>query len=513
MIRRLRGQAVRVPGQTTKVMKIGSAPVRATFAPQNQHRVIADNFLWLSAAQVAGRVVALFTGIYTRRVLGAVVIGQYSWCLSLLSYFSLLTNPGLETVAKRDVARDPSRAARRFSQLVTLQLALAVSAFGLVAAFFVTGLRGQMVSRLLLLLAIGLLFVPFNLTWLLQARERMAPAAIAQVVAQILTVPALVWLVHKPTHVIRYAVLGYPFQLGMIGFVFWYATRHGLLRWSEVRPSFHGTWLLVREALPLGLSQAAILLYYNFDVILLGLWSGDRVVGLYSTAYNVMLMPTLLSGALSSAYFPQLARVRSNQQQSAKLSSDFLRILVWMGMPLAALGWAFGRSGIVMLYGREFAESGPLLEWLSLNIGLVFFNVGIGNPFDAWGLQLPHFKVGLTGAVLNVALNYMLIPRFGAWAAVTTTLLSEAVVGAGCLWIRNKHVRIPWWTIAARPLLFCVTAALLGRYLAFKFPDQWFLSLILVACAISAAFWLSERNAVVSLLRGLRNVAERHGTT
>lgn len=485
---------------------------RATSVPQGERRVIAHNFLSLTATQMVGRVVGLFTGIYTRRVLEATVIGQYSWCLSVLSYFSLLINPGLETVAKRDVARDPSQASRLFSQLLALQLTLAVAACGLVAVFVVTGWREPIVNRLLVLLAIGLLFVPFNLTWLLQAHERMAPAAIAQVVAQILQVPTLVWLVLEPAHIVRYVVLGYPFQLGLIGFLFWYTTRHRLLQWSEVRPTFHGAWPLIKEALPLGLSQAAILLYYNFDTILLGFWSGDRVVGIYSTAYNVMVIPTFLGGALSSVYFPQLSRIRGNKQQSAIVSSDFLRILVWMGMPLAALGWAFGRHGVVLLYGLEFAESGPLLEWLSLNLALIFFNIGVGNPFFAWGLQLPHFKVTCTGAVFNVALNWVLIPRFGAWAAVVTTLLAEVVVGVGCLWVRNRHVRLPWWTIVAKPLLLCLAAALIGRYLAFKFPSHWFLSMTLVTCGLLVAFWVSERNSVVNLLHSLRKIPKPNRT-
>jgi len=489
-------------------VNLGSEPERATSAPQAEQRVIARNFVWLSAAQVGLRMVQLFTSIYVRRVLGAVVIGQYSWSRSALSYFSLLSDLGLGLIAERDAARDPGQAARLFSQLLALQLAFAVLALGLVALFVVTGWRGPMVGQLLVLSAIGLLISPFNLTWLLHARQRMAPASMARMLAQILTVPALIWLVHEPAHVVRYAILEYPFQLGLVGFLFWYATRHGLLRWSKVRPSFRGVWPLVKEALPLGLSRMATLLYYNFDVIFLGFWSGDRVVGLYSTAYSAMLIPTFLSGALSSAYFPQFSRVHGNEQQSAKLSSVFLRALIWMGMPLAAIGWAFGRYGVVLLYGKDFAESGVLLEWLSLNLALIFFNAGLGTPCEAWGLQGPRFKLTCTAALLNVALNCMFIPRFGMWAAVVTTLVAEIVVGGGSVWIINRCVRLPWWAIVAKPLSVCLAAALIGRYLAVTFPAEWFLSLIVVTGGILVVFWTSERNSVVILLRSLRKVVE-----
>src|SRR5437762_2532901 len=116
---------------------------------KGQRRVIARNFLSLSAAALAGRIVSLFSGIYTRRVLGVVAIGQLSWCAAVLSYFTLLINPGLETIAKRDVAQDPSRAGRYVSLLLLLQLLLAVSAFIFVAIFAMLGLRGPQISVIL----------------------------------------------------------------------------------------------------------------------------------------------------------------------------------------------------------------------------------------------------------------------------------------------------------------------------------------------------------------------------
>lgn len=80
-----------------------------------------------------------------------------------------------------------------------------------------TGLRGPRIEQLPILSAIALLFKPFDLTWLLQAHERMAPAAVAEVLVKILSLPALVLLVHEPADVTRYVWLAYPFQVGSIG--------------------------------------------------------------------------------------------------------------------------------------------------------------------------------------------------------------------------------------------------------------------------------------------------------
>ncbi len=67
------------------------------------------------------------------------------------------------------------------------------------------------------------MLLPLNLTWLLQANERMGPAAFAEVVSQVLMLPALFLFIHNPTHVVRYVLLVYPFRIGVIGI--WPGTR------------------------------------------------------------------------------------------------------------------------------------------------------------------------------------------------------------------------------------------------------------------------------------------------
>ena len=468
-------------------------------AAGSRRRIIASNFLSLSAASLAGRLVSLVTGIYTRRVLGVVAIGQLSWCTSVLSYFSLLINPGLETIGKRDVARDPRQAGSMVSLLLTLQLMLAVVAFALVAGFAALHLRGPQISLILALQAVGLLLLPLNLTWLLHAHERMAAAALAEVVSQLLLLPAVLLFIHDPSHVVRYVWLAYPFRIGAIIFLAWYANHHGLFRWDKVRLGLTGAMRLVRAAIPLGFSQVAILLYYNFDAIFLGFTRGDRIVGLYSTAYSLMLMPMFLCTSLTSAYFPSLSRASSDPHQRQQVSREFVRLLVWIGFPIAAAAWATGRHVVNLLYGPAFADSGILFEWLSLNIALVFFNVGIGQPLTAWDCQKTHFKITGGGAIANVGLNVVLIPRYGAPGAVCTTLLAEFIVMIGVLRARTRITKIPMWQIVYRPLLCSVALAMLVRGLMVLGQVPWWTALILGLSVFAGCFWLLERETIAAL--------------
>src|SRR6187455_467274 len=85
----------------------GSAePIRST----SHSRLILKNFAALSSASLFEHVINFFTGIYARQVLGVIAIGQVGWTAAIVSYLTLLVNPGLQVIAKREVARDSHEA-------------------------------------------------------------------------------------------------------------------------------------------------------------------------------------------------------------------------------------------------------------------------------------------------------------------------------------------------------------------------------------------------------------------
>ncbi|MCA1567954.1 MAG: flippase [Acidobacteria bacterium] len=455
--------------------------------------MVARNFFSLSAAALVERSVTLFGGIYARNVLQPEAIGKIGWTSAMVAYVSLLVGPGLIVIAKRDVARDPKQAAHYVSLLFMIQMILSVSALAVVwlGGGFVGG--GREISLLLVLHTIGLLLLPFDLTWLLHAHERMARLAVAGVVLQVLQLGALFALIHGPEQIFLYVWFPYPFRLALNAFTVWYALHHGLFDWRGVRFKLDGARRLLRVSLPVVLSQVAILLYYNSDVIFLGFSHGNAVVGLYSTAYSMMLVPVFLILSLSNAAFPAVARSFHDTGQAQQTSEKFLRLAIWLGFPLAALGWAVGRHLIALLFGPGFSASGPLFEWLSLNLALIFFNVGYVMPLNAWQHESLAFRCTLAGALTNLGLNFWLIPKYGAKGAVVTTVLAEAVVLVAAVVARRGVHPLPWHKWFLRTAAVCCLAAFAAR-LAAETLMPWWCAAALGGGVCVAGFMLLEQD-------------------
>jgi O-antigen/teichoic acid export membrane protein len=465
---------------------------------------LVKNLLFLSFAKLAERLIAIVGSIYVRRVFAAVVIGQVSWTAAVMSYFALLGDPGLSTIAKREVARNHSLAVSYVCQMIILRSILAVCGFSLVWLTSRYVLQREEIKVLLLLQSIGLLLFPLDFTWLLHAHGRMASLAVANVGIAIFQTSAYFYFIREPVHVYRYVLLSYPFQLALVAFTIIYGVRCQLLGWKTLRCNLDRAGALIRLAIPVGLSQATILIYYSCDAIILGLFHGDKAVGLYSTAYSVMLIPASLVGmSVLNAYFPLLARSALDFDQAKRVSKEFLHLMTWSGFAFSCLGWAVGRHLIVLLYGKAFEGSGPVFEWLSLNVALVFFNVGYNQPLNSWHHQSLVLRCTIVGALTNLGLNIALIPIWGINGAIVTTILAElAVMFMGIFVRRNVHP-LSWHKPLFQAGGMGILAGGLARVMITFIP--WWLAVFMGLLVFLLGLAVFERQNLFRVNRVLRN--------
>jgi O-antigen/teichoic acid export membrane protein len=289
--------------------------------------------------------------------------------------------------------------------------------------------------------------------------------------------------------------LTYPFRLALYGFILHYSLKQGLINLHSLRPTLASGLNLVNNAFPIALSQLAVLIYYNSDAVFLGFTHGAKVVGLYSTAYSLMLAPGILGHAMSNAYFPSLSRAINSSEEARRVSGELLRALMWMGFPLAFLGWAVGRNLIVLLFGQQFAQAGLLFEWLSINTALIFFNIGLVEPLIAWNGQKSALKCTIAGAITNLLANLILIPRFGPSGAVVASILAELVVMGTAISVRRHFFPAAWVHPFLVVFMISVPTALFVRWMTTQ--TWWIVGLVIGLTIYCAGALLFERQNIL----------------
>ena len=464
-------------------------------APAYRRRTIATNFLAMTVVSGIVLVVGIFTTAYSRRVLGPAAIGEINWNASLIAFLALLASPGLQVIGQRDIAARPRDTASVTALVLGLQVLLGIVAYALIVAIALLDPRGNRSGLLLPIQGVIVLVNAINLAWVLQAHQRMAGPAIASLVINLAQIPALLLLVRSADDLYVFAAYNLPFALALAGYQAWYLRRQGILRPLALRPTLAGARALLVQSWPMALSLLAVLVVSNSGALMLGFSRGDVEVGLYTTAYKLMFISTVASGAMMSAYFPVLSQVAGDREQARRVAADFLTLMVWMGLPVAALGWACGRHVNDLLFGASFAAAGPYFEWLCLAVAFSFTNIGLGTPLLAWGYQKLHLKIIGGAALASLAFNTVLIPLYGGWGAIAAILLAESITFVVVVMARRRLAlgRTRLAPLLLPPFLCSAAVALVIVALPAGAHRYWWLEVALGAAVLGGCLLAFER--------------------
>ena len=240
-------------------------------------------------------------------------------------------------------------------------------------------------------------------------------------------------------------------------------------RWF-VRPTLRGatdvhTRTMWAYALPLFAAAMSLRLFDKLDLFVLkALGASAALAGLYGAAQNLTIIPNLVALSVTTLLLSTLSRtVRSGDEAGARtLAMNAMRGVLVL-FPFAGVAAGASTAVSMMIYGSEFATSGPLLAVL-IFAALMSVMIAVasailtaaGRPGWAMIASLPVAPLALVG-------HLIVIPRFGAPGATYVTLI-VAAIGAACTIVavhRAWRVWPPGATLA-RALVVSVVALLVG---------------------------------------------------
>jgi len=179
---------------------------------------------------------------------------------------------------------------------------------------------------------------------------------------------------------------------------------------------------MLKVALPLMVVSATTMIASNADSIMLGWLSNAREVGFYSVAARLALLTSFFHAITVSTLSPKIASLY-NENKKVELQLMVQKVtqgLLFIGL-FSTVVFILGGKFILQLWGEVFIIS----HWplIILSIGQLF-NIGTG----ATGIILimtGHEKIvgyiTISSAILNLILNFILIPHYGASGAAIAT--------------------------------------------------------------------------------------------
>ncbi len=466
---------------------------------------VKTNFIFNVLYQLSGILVPIVTLPYLSRTLQADGMGEYSFAYSVSYYFYIFIRLGLHNYGNRTIAyvRDDANVlSKTFWDIYAFQFLWGafVSIVYLVYCFFYAP-----ITLLALVFFLVVVSGAVDLSWVLYGLEEFRIASVRDLLIKILTTVSIFFFVKEKGDVWKYALIySSGFLIAQLLSVVIVAKK---IRF--VRPRLNDVISHIKPNFILFLPTVAVSVYKTMDKIMLGTMTGEEELGYYHSSENIIMVPLALITALGTVMLPRMSNLFSKgdvgKKEAKEMFDNSMVFAMFISTSICVGIMTVSREFVPLFFGSGFEKCIMIFQVLLPScIFLAFANV-IRTQY-----LLPKHKDFIfvsslfTGAVTNVMLNLILIPRYASIGASVGTLAAEIVV---CVYQsiavykeldlgKNIVASIPFICsgIAMYCLFYTYTPGSLGGWLA-----------LIVKIVVCGLFYLIVLAAILGVLKLISN--------
>ncbi|GAA3929400.1 oligosaccharide flippase family protein [Hymenobacter algoricola] len=396
--------------------------------------------------------------------LGHAAFGTFTALYALTLIFASVSDLGLTQLTTKRVAASTGFMPEYFPTILPLKGGLSALFLGLIVLVgYGIGYRGHTLT-LLALTGTGLLLTQYTsfLRGTLQAHQRFNTDALLSVLEKALLLGLVLALLTVGLTLDNYVVARSAATLFTFVVLYGLITRlYGFvryrLRWDQARS-------VLRASLPFAMITLLYGLNERIDMVMLERLATPAEAGYYAGAYRWVDAIMMYMWTVLPLFFAKFAHATDRPQEQQEL--------LWFGQRIVTIPLLFV-CAFVLFRGEvlfwQFTHSSPAeLGHMTTALKILFVNVLVHAFFAIYSTLLTStsqekavsWLVALSIG-LNVGLNVLLLPRYGAVAAALNTLLCAVFVSVGYLVLvqRRAGVQVPWALLARLGLAFGMLCA------------------------------------------------------
>ncbi|MEQ9358326.1 flippase [Coleofasciculus chthonoplastes] len=394
-------------------------------------RQVLSNMGWLFVSKVIELGLSLVVGIWVTRYLGPTQLGTLTYAMTFVGMFRFASLQALKSLVVRDIARSPTSKNETLGTTFALQFAGGlITLLAAVGTIYWLQPNEPLTHWLVGIIAAGTLFNAFNtIDFWFQSQIQSKYTVVARNSAYVFMAAIRIGLIQLQAPLITFAWARLAeMMLGTIGLVIVYQSRGNHIQawrasWQRAKELLQEGWLLVAAGV-------AIYIYADIDQLMLGSMLADKSeLGFYAATVKISRLLDFFPMVLASSILPKLTAIKekSHEDYLDKLQVYFdISTLIWLAgaIPISL----FSHYIVQILYGADFAAAGTLLSvyiWSQFNSCL-----GVARGTILTIERKLKFNLILTtmGAIVNLILNFLLIPKYGAMGATVATIITYLIV-------------------------------------------------------------------------------------
>lgn len=392
-------------------------------------KIIKNTFLLLISQIVSIGFGFVFTMI-TARYLGTGGFGLLSFALAFNGILGVISDLGLSSLTTRNVSRDNELASTYIGNTIPLKLLLVIINFIFVMIIMNVSKYPSETTKIVYLIALSTIFSAFTniFTSIFQAFEKMEYTSLIRILNSILMLIGAVIAIKQKFSVIEFASIYFIVNFIILLISSIICSLKFVVFKIEIDWNF---WMnSLKESAPFWFASIFAVIYYRIDMVMLSMIQNDAAVGLYAASYRLIDALSVIPSAFMGAMFPIFSKLYIHSKNSMALTfQKAYKILLVLAIPIGIGTTILADKIILIIYGKDYTLSILVLQILIWASVLSFINWTPSTLLNSVNKQRTLMVITLIGTIINILLNFLLIPKMSYVGAAAATVASEFVVG------------------------------------------------------------------------------------
>lgn len=386
-------------------------------------------------------IIPLVTVPYVSRVLGSEGVGINAYTNSIIQYFILFGSIGINLYGNRTIAynRDNKKKMSQIFWEIALLRMICIAISYLIFIIFLSVVSEYQIFyfyQSFLIIAAGL-----DISWFFMGNEDFKKTVLRNTLVKIVSLIAIFVFIKSKSDIGLYIlILSLSILFGNL--TLWPYLRK-MVNLSNIKQL--NLWRHFLPSLALFIPQVATQVYLVLNKTMLGILVGVKSTGYYENSDKIVKVILAIVTATGTVMLPRVANTFAKGQKDkvAKYlyqSFDFVTAICFpMALGLSAIAPKFS----VWFLGSEFKITGGLISILSLVIIFIGWSNVLGTQYLLPTNQTKYYTISVvSGALINLILNFPLITKYGVYGAVVSTVISEFTVMAVQIFLARKTLQI-----------------------------------------------------------------------
>ena len=353
-----------------------------------------------------------------------------SFATSIISYFAMFAQLGIPTYGIRACAKvrdDKEKLSKTAQEIFIINIVMSILVY---IVFFIVvcnvpRLKDEKI--LLIIVSATIFFNAIGMEWMYKALEQYTYITIRSVIFKFIALIAMFLLIHQKSDYIIYGAIS--IFASSASNIFNFVNVH---KYISLRPVGDYNFKQHLKAVSVFFAMScATTIYTHLDTVMLGFMKTNADVGYYNAAVKIKTILVSVVTSLGTVLLPRASYYVEHglKEEFYRITKKAINFVFLVATPLMLYFMFFAKEGIFFLSGNNY--DGAIVP-MQIIMPTLFF-IGLTNIM---GMQIlvPLGKENIVlyseivGAIVDLAINYILIPKYASAGAAIGTLVAEIAV-------------------------------------------------------------------------------------